>query len=212
MKISRFRHEYRQSASKLHKAVGDILRADFLGVQEIYQEYPVSRVNEKYSDNRHHFDWVIPRLNIVIECHGKQHYTPVAFGGDVEKSITAFQEQKKRDNAKKNAALQAGYIYVEVPYHLEKKLSEDKLLELIELGKDLLKQYNIDHKEEIEEEARNESIQLAEELKEKKRVAAKEARQRYLASNQHRKELLQAKASRQERYRRAKEFKKNGPR
>ena len=61
MKRTRFQHQYRKNASKLHKEVGDILRdSKILGHQEIYQEYPVNRVNKHYRNSSHHFDWVVP--------------------------------------------------------------------------------------------------------------------------------------------------------
>lgn len=136
MKNSRFQFSYRKSASKLHKKIGEVLRTSTVFKNyEIYQEYPVVRVNPNYEHSRHHFDWVIPKLSIVIEGHGKQHFQPVAFDGDKEKAVELFQELQFRDTIKKEAAYQAGFIYVEVPFSLEKEFSETLLLELIETAK-----------------------------------------------------------------------------
>lgn len=204
MKSSRFRHSYRANASKLHKKVGDILRkSSSFGVQEIYQEYPVSRINTDYRDNSHHFDWVIPKLGMVIEAHGEGHYNPIAWDGDVEKSIEAFHSLKRRDNAKKEACLQAGYIFVEVPYTLLKTLDETKLLELIEVGKAKLELYNEEH--DMENRPRPQTA--TETFKEQKKKAAKAARKRYLASDSHQEQLRNARENRKEQYRRQKAIK-----
>jgi len=132
MGTSRFQHTYRESASKLHRAVGDILRASPLRHQGLYQEYPVKRVNPSYSESSHHFDWVLTKLRVVIECHGRQHYEAVTFGGDVENMVSNFRAQQRRDDAKREAALNAGWAYVEIPYHLQKQLSAEMILGMIQ--------------------------------------------------------------------------------
>src|SRR3990167_6834575 len=120
MKSSRFQFEYRDSASSLHKAIGEILRnSEVFKYHECYQEYPVNRVNNLYPESSHHYDWVIPKLKIVVEGHGKQHYSPVAFDGDAQAAVSRYHEQKRRDKAKKKAALDANYIFIEVPWHTE---------------------------------------------------------------------------------------------
>ena len=68
MKTSRFRHSYRDNASRYHRHVGDLLRqAVFTGAHSVYQEYPVNRVAKHYGYANHHFDWVIPGLQMVFE-------------------------------------------------------------------------------------------------------------------------------------------------
>lgn len=204
MKTSRFRFKYRKNASKLHKAVGEILRNNkSLGIQETYQEYPVSRVNKTYRNNRHHFDWVIPHIHLVIECHGEQHYRPVAFDGNAEKAISDFRSLKARDAKKKEAALSANFNYVEVSYSLLKKLDEDKLMELIEVGQEQLDRYN----EEQEKSDDNRTLQLADKFKEEQKSKAKEARKHYLSSDRHKDELQKAREYRKKQYRRLKELK-----
>ena len=127
MKASRFRFSYRENTSALHKAVGEVLRSSTLfSGHQIYQEYPVVRINTNYSDSSHHFDWAIPGLFLVIECHGKQHYSPVDFSGKAEDGgIGALQDTRRRDNQKKNAAIEAGFTYIEIPYTAEKLLTEE---------------------------------------------------------------------------------------
>jgi hypothetical protein len=78
---------------------------------------------------------------VVIECHGKQHYEPVAFDGDVEASVTKFRDQKYRDQAKQEAAMDAGFAYVVVPYSLQNSLSEGILLGMIEAAQIELEQH-----------------------------------------------------------------------
>jgi len=86
-------------------------------------------------------------------------------------------------------------------------LDEAKLLELIEVGKEELAQYNKEHEEERKIIQENEAKNLANVLKEKQKVEVKKARQRHLASKEHRAELAKAREFRQKRYRRLKEFK-----
>lgn len=205
MKNSRFQYEYRASASKLHRAVGDCLRLSSMKHYEIYQEYPVVRVNKSYDKSSHHFDWVIPRLSIVIECHGKQHYTPVAFDGDYDKAVDGFQALKDRDAAKKEAALAAGFSYVEISYSDIKRIDEQFILDKIKVAQLELTQYDIEHESEIEEEQHG----LAEILAEKKKATDKQRRKDFLSSDRHREDLKRARQYQRKRYRQLKELKKN---
>ena len=132
MKTSRFRYSYRKSASKLHKRIGDTLRAsDLFNGHEIYQEYPVERVLTTYQHSGQHFDWCIPGMKVVIEAHGKQHYEVVNFGGTEADAIAAFQSGKRRDKAKKYAAEEAGFRYIEVPYTDFKRIDDNYLMDKI---------------------------------------------------------------------------------
>lgn len=118
MRTSRFKKQYRTHSSKLHRKVGDILREGTLfSANKIYQEYPVSKIDPEYPNNSHRFDWVILDLKIVIECHGEQHYTSVNFGGidDIE-ALSRKIDQSRRDQLKADAAIRAGFTYIEIPY------------------------------------------------------------------------------------------------
>jgi len=116
-KASRFRYSYRSNASKLHKAVGEVLRTDpLLKCYKAYQEYPVNRINPDYPNGSHKFDWCIPDLKCVIEAHGQQHYAQNSF---FHKTEADFIEQQRRDREKKAAAEEAGWTYVEVRYDEE---------------------------------------------------------------------------------------------
>ena len=118
MKVRRFRQDYRETASSLHKHIGEVLRNSPLFCHhKIYQEYPVDMIDPKVS-GRYKFDWVVLDLMLVIEVHGEQHYQPVDFGGQgADVAEASYQEIKYRDRIKKGVALDAGFSYIEVPYH-----------------------------------------------------------------------------------------------
>lgn len=202
-KENRFQYEYRSNASRLHKAVGDVLRNDsFFKNFPNYQEYPVNRINKNYYSGSHKFDWVIPKLFLVIECHGKQHYEVVDFGGGAESAIDSFQETKFRDKSKKDAALAAGWRYLVVPYTDEDKVNGQYLYKKykeadIELSKTQLL-VSVNH---VENHTR---LELANE--EVKRYR-KEQRRKYLESPAHKKELERAREYRREQYQRLKGIK-----
>lgn len=131
MKNQRFRHSYRDSASKLHRKIGDLLRSHpAFKHHKLYQEYPVNKINSD-ADSRWHFDWVIPNLKIVIEVHGQQHYKVCTFGMKVEDAIDSFHNIQRRDQLKKDAALAAGFTYIVIPYNKVNSLTGSDLLQLI---------------------------------------------------------------------------------
>jgi len=128
-KQSRLKKEYRSNASKLHKAVGDMLHASpIFSNYRIYQEYPVNMISPYFDSGREKFDWVIMDLMIVIECHGEQHYKPVCFGGmPKEEAEAKYKEQVMRDLKKKMAIQKAGWTYVVFKYD-EKDISVGSLM------------------------------------------------------------------------------------
>lgn len=191
MKNSRFKTEYRQSASKLHKAVGDVLKSSPLFRNyNVYQEYPVSRVNSNYTRNSEHFDWVISDIKLVIECHGKQHFEVSDFSGKEEDGgLSKFRAQRIRDTKKRLAATEAGYTYIVVKYD-DKNIDEDFIWNLYKA---------------------NENKELAVTSVGRKKNDLqynKDKRQEYLKSEQHQSILALARNHRKELYRRAKEKKK----
>ena len=195
MKSHRFKYEYRKNASKLHKRVGDHIRASkTFGGYQIYQEYPVSKVNSNYSNNSHHFDWVIPTIKLVIECHGIQHEQPVAFDGNIDNSIDNFHAIQARDLAKKNAALAADYHYI-VIRHDEIQLLTDKLLfDKIKEADIELTNYRLCYYEDI-----NELPDTCNEFKKSSKL--------YKESDYYKKQLSRAREYRKQKYRRLKELK-----
>jgi hypothetical protein len=90
---------------------------------------PVSSLVETYPNNFDAVDWYIRELNCVIELHGKQHYEQVKFSNN-----NSFFENKKefhniqyRDNRKKTALIDAGYLYLEISYKDAKKINAEFL-------------------------------------------------------------------------------------
>jgi hypothetical protein len=119
LKTSRWKHAYRSNASKLHIAVGELLRnSKFFSGYEIYQEYPVNYIWEDFHSGKEKFDWVIQGLKVVIECHGEQHYKPVDFSGKLSEDqvVSNFKDIQFRDKLKADAAAKAGYTYIEISY------------------------------------------------------------------------------------------------
>ena len=78
---------------------------------------------------RQSLDFYIPKLNIAIECQGIQHFKPVDFGGQGEKSANElFEKNKERDDKKLKKCLSNNiemiYVvdnekYFEKKYHLD---------------------------------------------------------------------------------------------
>lgn len=135
MKSSRFKKKYRDSASRGHCVIGDILRDPKSGfsLYKIYQEYPVNRINKSYQYSSHHFDWVILDLMIVIEVNGAQHYQVTTFGSQsVEKAADSLAATKLRDNCKRQAAVDAGFTYIEIPWYDINKVTASYLWDRIE--------------------------------------------------------------------------------
>lgn len=122
-----------ESASKFHNLVRDILLNDpYWASIKAYQEVPVADLVPSYEYTNHHIDWYIDPFMTVIELHGMQHYRMVNFGNisynDAQEEFRAIQQ---RDSLKKEALLDAGYRYLEVPYGLKGKLSGEFLRELV---------------------------------------------------------------------------------
>lgn len=199
MKNKHLQFKYKRNASRLHRTVGDCLRnSDLFKHYEILQELPVVKINKNYSESNHRYDWVILTPKIVIECHGAQHFEPVAFDGDNDKACIQFVEIQKRDQAKKLAALEAGYTYVEIPYYLEKKISDQLIIELINIGSVELEEYN--------RNCPTTPSPLPEDpMKEIWKQRQKEIRKEYLESDRHKEELKKARRYRRDRYQRLKQ-------
>jgi hypothetical protein len=153
MKSNRFRQSYRNNASSLHKKIGDVLRDSIFKNYRVMQEYPLNKINPDYKNGRCKFDWVILDLAIIIEGHGEQHDRPVNFGGMTdEEAEDNFFNQKYRDNLKMNAALEAGYTYIVIPYSDIDKIDEEYIWQLYKKHiSDKKKINNSDKREEIRE-------------------------------------------------------------
>ena len=77
-----------------------------------------------YNNIKMPYDNEIPELKLIIEVHGKQHYTQCSWHTSTAKrNNTSPQEelekQKARDLYKKDYAINHGYYYLEIPYYEE---------------------------------------------------------------------------------------------
>ena len=163
-KNSRFKYEYRSNASKLHKKVGDALREHpVLKRYNIYQEYPVNKVNPDFPNGRSKIDWVIKDLLVCIEANGVQHYK---FSPFFHKSEDDFRAQIKRDKEKKEAIEAAGYVYIEVRY--------DEELDIEEMFNRVILNERSCAKKKVKKQKR----EVSAELKEKQKIYRKKAYKR----------------------------------
>lgn len=122
------------SASNFHNSLRTIFITDsFFKQLKCFQEVPVKDLVETYPNSYDAVDWYIDELNTIIELHGVQHYKMQSFGStdSVYNQRKNFYNIKYRDNRKKHALLEAGFLYLEIPYTDKKKLSSDYLKQLL---------------------------------------------------------------------------------
>lgn len=82
----------------------------------------------KVGNNKYFFDFLIKELNILIECHGEQHFKFVQY---FHVDMIGFNKYKARDIAKEIFAKENNYILVKFFYSDEKKLTPDYVKEKI---------------------------------------------------------------------------------
>lgn len=75
------------------------------------------------------FDFYLPKLNILIEYQGEQHYKSVEKWGGEE----AFKDRIKKDNMKRNYCNEKHIKLIEIPYWEFDSLCEDKLISLFKI-------------------------------------------------------------------------------
>jgi len=119
--------------SKFHEKVRAILVSDtWLKALRAYQEVPVDSLIGSYPSSRHRYDWYIEDLNLIIELHGQQHYKRTNRGNvGYEQSVRDFRSLQARDRQKKQAAIDAGFRYLEIPYKEYSKLTTTRFKALI---------------------------------------------------------------------------------
>ncbi len=117
--------------SKLHSQVFLLLKEIYPG-NNLIQEYSYSKLLNKRSNpllisvsKRYHVDIYDMTLGIIYEIQGEQHISVVEFFGGEE----AFYSQKKRDDIKRQIAIESNKKMVEIPYDI--KLTKENLLSLI---------------------------------------------------------------------------------
>jgi hypothetical protein len=118
-------------ASNFHNDVRDLLRTTIpFKNMKCYQEVAVCDVFPEYKKRNEHYDWYIYELNLIVELHGKQHYSVVNYGNtDGDKAIRALYAMQSRDSEKEWAARKNNFNYIAIPYW--EKLSAEKLKSLL---------------------------------------------------------------------------------
>ena len=135
MRRSRLPQETAKNASKLHQKVGMLL-VELFPRYAVRQEYSVNLINPSFLSKREKFDWVVLGLNIVVEIHGEQHYSPVCFGGIVkEKAKRELRKRKEKDWEKEQAALSANWLYIVVKFDEKGITTEELSSKIIEAEK-----------------------------------------------------------------------------
>lgn len=73
-------------------------------------------------------DFYLPEYRLLIEFHGKQHYEYISFFHDGDYT---FEDQKRRDNLVRDAAIRFKYHYLEFNYKQLKQLSREQFEQLV---------------------------------------------------------------------------------
>lgn len=119
-----------KNASKLHKYILNLLISEdsIFKNYNIKQEYNVNLVNPEFPSGREKYDLVILELQLVLEIHGRQHFD---FISHFHETKYDFRRQQERDEAKKQAAIDAGWAYVVIKYN-ESKITSEELIDRIQ--------------------------------------------------------------------------------
>ena len=68
--------------------------------------------HQKVLNNGRSYDIFIPKYNLVVEVHGRQHY----YENSLFHRRRTFEDEQKNDRLKKEYALASGYNYMEIDY------------------------------------------------------------------------------------------------
>jgi len=81
--------------------------------QQLLQEYPHDIIFEEVyvSDEKFILDFFIPSVNVVVECHGKQHTTHIKH---FHKTKQDFHKQQDTDQRKRNWCELNGFKLIEI--------------------------------------------------------------------------------------------------
>ena len=143
---SRYKIEFRDSASKGHKRFGEALKRLF-PLNKIYQEYPYDRIMRRgYSISRVpkdawdsamlsqastlHADWVVLDLCLILEYNGEHHYQEIDYTRDANAAQAAYMRRQYLDKKKRKMANEAGFAILEIPY-FEDDISDEGLVDKI---------------------------------------------------------------------------------
>lgn len=107
-------------ASKGELAIKDILKKHNIEAQP---QYNIPEIVANYE-----IDFYLPEYRLLIEFHGIQHYEYIPFFHD---GSYTFEDQKRRDELVRDAAIRWKYNYLEFNYKQYKHLSKDQFEELV---------------------------------------------------------------------------------
>lgn len=137
--MKKWKTQYKKidNASKFHEELREIFTShSFFKLLHCYQEVNVKDLIPEYEYTNHHYDWFIQELNLIIELHGKQHYSMANFGNSsYDTAVKNFQDIQKRDSTKKRAAKENNFLFLEISYKSYNKLNAEEIIKNI---KDLL--------------------------------------------------------------------------
>lgn len=124
--INRSSQPERGRASSLHKKVFTLLRQAF-PTFTILEEQSL-KVEVRGRKTTVFTDILVREMNVVIECHGRQHYE---FVEHFHQTRDAFARSLERDRAKAQEVEEAGMTYVVVRFDEETTLTITTLIEKI---------------------------------------------------------------------------------
>ena len=120
MKLNKYKTQFQinLTASQYHQKIGTLIKGvDSLRNLHWYQEVPVQVLVPSYYSTLHRVDWYCETLGLVLEIHGEQHYRIVNFGSiAAEDALINFNNGQSRDNQKRYALEEAGYVYKIIDY------------------------------------------------------------------------------------------------
>lgn len=113
----------RSNASSLHKKTFKVLR-------ELYPNFTIQEetaldVEAGGRPTKVFVDLIVKELNLAIECHGRQHYE---FTAHFHGTQTAFAQSQQRDEAKRQAILDARMSFLVIRFDEEAKLTPHWLI------------------------------------------------------------------------------------
>jgi hypothetical protein len=113
-----FRPAKNANASGPHKAVLKLLQAAFSGYSILEEQRIEANVMGK--PQQLPVDLVIKEFRVAIEVQGEQHFT---FNPHFHRSMADFEQQQRRDRAKAEAIVEAGWAYIAVRHDEIEKLT-----------------------------------------------------------------------------------------
>lgn len=76
------------------------------------------------SHARRTVDFWFPRIKLIVELDGAQHFKPVAFDGNIENSLSKFHSQKNRDQALVDLAAEHSITLITIPFYLKTEINK----------------------------------------------------------------------------------------